>query len=294
MFKSLLEIVLKAESQDIPVHEVLLREEMDQSGEAREVLIKRMRYRLEVMRQSAMQGLEQPIRTLSGMTEGNAHRMWTWIQNGAKPTCGSVLSRALARAIAIGEVNAGMGRIVAAPTAGASGILPAVLITLQEMLAVNDDQVINALFTAGGVGTVIVHRASISGAAGGCQAETGSAAAMAAAAAVDLLGGSARQSMHAVAITLQNMLGLVCDPVAGLVEVPCIKRNAGGVAQCFVAVDLVMAGIESTIPADEVIDAMREVGQRMAPSLRETAQGGLAHTPTGKALAKKIWEKTEN
>jgi L-serine dehydratase len=294
MFKSLLEIVSKAEALAIPLHEVIISEEVEQGQEQRQILIERMRYRLEVMRQSAMQGLEQPIRTLSGMTEGNAYRMWSWMQGGGKPVSGGILGRALARAIAIGEVNAGMGRIVAAPTAGASGILPAVLITLQEAYGVEDERVIDALFTAGGVGTVIVHRASISGAAGGCQAETGSAAAMAAAAAVELMGGTARQSMHAVAITLQNMLGLVCDPVAGLVEVPCIKRNAGGVAQCFVAIDLVLAGVESTIPADEVIDAMREVGQRMAPTLRETAQGGLAHTPTGRSLAKKIWEKSEN
>ena len=162
--------------------------------------------------------------------------------------------------------------------------------TLQALRGFSDDHLVAALFTASGVGAVIVHRAHVSGAAGGCQAETGSAAAMAAAAAVELLGGAPHQSAHAVAITLKNMLGLVCDPVAGLVEVPCVKRNAAGTAQCFVAVDLALAGVESIIPPDEVIDAMAEIGRNMNERYRETAQGGLAATPTGKRLAKLVWD----
>ncbi len=199
------------------------------------------------------------------------------------------MARAMARAMSVNEVNAGMGCIVATPTAGSAGILPGVLLTLQEAHGLSDEQLVEALFTAGGLGGVIVRRAHVSGAAGGCQAETGSAAAMAAAAAVELLGGSPRQSAQAVAITLANMLGLVCDPVAGLVEIPCVRRNAAGVAQCFVAIDLALAGIASAIPADEVIDAMAGIGRQMDERLRETAQGGLAATPTGRRLAKEVW-----
>jgi L-serine dehydratase len=191
--------------------------------------------------------------------------------------------------MAVNEVNAGMGCIVATPTAGSAGILPAVLLTLQEARGFGDEALVNALFTASGIGAVIFRRASVSGAAGGCQAETGSAAAMAAGAAVELLGGNPRQSAQAVAITMKNMLGLVCDPVAGLVEVPCVKRNAAGAAQCFIAVDLALAGVESVIPPDEVIDAMASIGRRMDERFKETAQGGLAATPTGRKLAEMVW-----
>ena len=197
---------------------------------------------------------------------------------------------AVARAMAVNEVNAGMGCIVATPTAGSAGILPAVLLTLQEARGFGDEDLVRALFTASGIGAVIVRRAHVSGAAGGCQAETGSAACMAAGAAVELLGGTPHQSAHAVAITMKNMLGLVCDPVAGLVEVPCVKRNAAGAAQCFIAVDLALAGVESIIPADEVIDAMAQIGRRMDERFKETAQGGLAATPTGRRLARMVWQ----
>jgi L-serine dehydratase len=247
-----------------------------------------MRRRLEVMRHSTEQGLAQPIISLSGISGGSAYRFWNWLDDH-QPLTGPILSRALARAMAVNEVNAGMGCIVATPTAGSAGILPGVLLTLQEARGFTDDQLVAALFTASGIGAVIVRRAHVSGAAGGCQAETGSAAAMAAGAAVELLGGSPQQSAQAVAITLKNMLGLVCDPVAGLVEVPCVKRNAAGAAQCFIAVDLALAGVESVIPPDEVIDAMASIGRRMDERFRETAQGGLAATPTGKRLAQLVW-----
>lgn len=288
MFKSMAEMVEQAVTRNCSLHEVVLQAEMAQSDLSRTELRRRMQRRLEVMRHSAEQGVAKPVVSLSGISGGNAHRLWTWLQ-GHQPVTGPILSRSIARAMAVNEVNAGMGCIVATPTAGSAGILPGVLLTLQEAYDFSDDALVNALFTAAGIGTVIVHRAHVSGAAGGCQAETGSAAAMAAGAAVELLGGSPQQSAQAVAITLKNMLGLVCDPVAGLVEVPCVKRNAAGAAQCFVAVDLALAGIESVIPPDEVIDAMASIGRNMDSRFKETAQGGLAATPTGKKLIKLVW-----
>lgn len=284
MFDSLADMVAQAETRGLPLHEIVLQAEARNSGQSRLHLRNRMRERLEVMRRAAAQGLSRPVMSLSGISGGNAYRFWQWLADH-EPLTGPILSRAVARAMAVNEVNAGMGCIVATPTAGSAGILPAVLLTLQEARGFDDDALVDALFTAAGIGAVIIRRASVSGAAGGCQAETGSAAAMAAGAATELLGGSPRQAAQAVAITLKNMLGLVCDPVAGLVEVPCVKRNAAGAAQCLVAVDLALAGVESVIPPDEVIDAMASIGRHMDERFKETAQGGLAATPTGRRLA---------
>lgn len=290
MFTSIAEMVAKAENSGLPLHEVALRIEAENSGKSTESLRARMQARLEVMHRAAAKGIAEPVLSLSGISGGNAYRFWTWLGDPAhEPLTGPILSRAVARAMAVNEVNAGMGCIVATPTAGSAGILPSVLLTLQEARGFGDEELVNALFTASGIGAVIFRRASVSGAAGGCQAETGSAAAMAAGAAVEMLGGSPRQSAQAVAITMKNMLGLVCDPVAGLVEVPCVKRNAAGAAQCFIAVDLALAGVESVIPADEVIDAMASIGRRMDERFKETAQGGLAATPTGRRLAEMVW-----
>ncbi len=284
-------MIALAQTQGQPLHEIVIAREVEQSGRERQSVWDAMHKRLLVMRQSTEAGIARPVRSLSGISGGNAWRLWQHLEAGYQPITGPILSRAIARAMAVNEVNAGMGCIVATPTAGSAGILPGVLLTLQEAYGFSDEQMVNALFTASGVGAVIARRASISGAAGGCQAETGSAAAMAAAAAVELLGGSPYQSGQAVAITLKNMLGLVCDPVAGLVEVPCVKRNAAGAAQCFIAVDMALAGIESVIPPDEVIDAMARIGRRMDPRFKETAEGGLAATPTGRRLASMIWQR---
>ncbi len=294
MFESLAEMLSLAEAENQPLHAIVIAREAETTGRSREEVWAAMARRLQVMRQSAEEGLSRPVRSLSGMTGGDAYRLWQWLAAGHEPVTGPILSRAIARAMAVNEVNAGMGCIVATPTAGSAGILPGVLLTLQEAYGFSDDDLVNALFTASGVGAVIARRASIAGAAGGCQAETGSAAAMAAAAGVELLGGSPHQSAHAVAITLKNMLGLVCDPVAGLVEVPCIKRNAAGAAQCFIAIDLALAGVKSVIPPDEVIDAMGRIGRRMDPRFKETAEGGLAATPTGRRLARMIWSHSED
>ena len=290
MFESIAEMVQLAESQGVPLSEVVQRAETEMGGADRPTMRARMARRLEVMRHATEKGVAEPVRSLSGISGGSAHKLWNWLEGGHQPITGPILSRAIARAMAVNEVNAGMGCIVATPTAGSAGILPGVLLTLQETYDFTDDQLVDALFTAAGIGSVVVARASVSGAAGGCQAETGSAAAMAAGAVVELLGGSPHQSAHAVAITFKNMLGLVCDPVAGLVEIPCVKRNAAGAAQCFIAVDLALAGVESAIPADEVIDAMASIGKRMDERFKETALGGLAVTPTGRRLAKIVLE----
>lgn len=285
MFKSIEEMVTLAQTQNQPLWAVVQAAETEQSGESASSIRARMGERLAIMRRSADRGISEPVRSISGISGGSAHQLWTWMQDGGQPLTGPILSRAVARAMAVNEVNAGMGCIVATPTAGSAGILPAVLLTLQEAYQLDDERLIDALLTAAGIGAVIVRRAHVSGAMGGCQAETGSAASMAAGAAVELLGGTPWQSAQAVALTLTNMLGLVCDPVAGLVEIPCIKRNAAGAAQCFVAVDLALAGIDSAIPADEVIDAMANIGRAMDSRFKETAQGGLAATPTGRRLA---------
>lgn len=190
--------------------------------------------------------------------------------------------------MAVAECNAGMGRIVAAPTAGSCGILPAALLTAQEEYHLTDDQLTDALLTAAMFGQIIARRASISGAAGGCQAECGSAAAMAAAALVELRGGTADMCAQACSFALMNSMGLVCDPVAGLVEIPCVYRNVGGVANAFSAADMALSGLRSPIPTDEVIDAMQSVGDQMPACLRETGEGGVAATPTARQIARRV------
>jgi L-serine dehydratase len=202
---------------------------------------------------------------------------------------GALLIDAVSKAVATNEVNAAMGTICATPTAGSAGVVPGTLFAVQNQLNPTREEMIRYLFTSGAFGFVVANNASISGAAGGCQAEVGSAAAMAAAAIVEMSGGSPQQCSEAFAISMKNMLGLVCDPVAGLVEVPCVKRNAMGAANALVSADMALAGVTSRIPCDEVIDAMFKIGQTMPSALKETAQGGLAATPTGRALAERIF-----
>ena len=239
----------------------------------------RMLEALEVMRASAREGLRPELRSVSGLTGGNAARLMQAAQQDTAAG-GSLITRICARALAVAECNAAMGRIVAAPTAGACGILPAALLTMQEEYGYTDAQLVDALYVAGAFGMVIANRASISGAQGGCQAECGSAAGMAAAAIVQLRGGTPQQAADACAFALMNLLGLVCDPVRGLVEVPCVFRNVGAVAVAVTAADLALAGIACPIPCDEVIDAMRQVGDALPSSLRETGEGGCAACPS--------------
>ena len=245
---------------------------------------------LAVMEQSIADGLKG-LRSKGGLVGGDGQRLQQCLMGSKQNLLGNFAGKAVTYALAVGEANAAMGRIVAAPTAGSSGVLPAVLFTLKEEYGFQSRELAKGLIVAGVIGMVIASRASLSGAAGGCQAECGSAGAMAAGVMVVLLGGTPEQVGHAVAITLKNMLGLVCDPVAGLVEVPCVKRNAGAVAQALVGAQMALAGIKSVIPVDEVIDAMDSIGNSMHCSLKETAQGGLAITPTALELTEKIFEK---
>ncbi|MDR2102142.1 MAG: L-serine ammonia-lyase, iron-sulfur-dependent, subunit alpha, partial [Treponema sp.] len=235
-----------------------------------------MKNNLDVMRRSAENGTAENLRSTSGLTGGDGFRMTRYA--GRNPLSGSFCAGAIARAIAIAECNAAMGKIVAAPTAGSCGILPAAILAMTDERGVPEDAAVMALFTAGALGLVIANEANIAGAEGGCQAECGSAAAIAAGALVELSGGDPMMVAEACAIALKNQLGLVCDPVAGLVEVPCVKRNAGGIMCALTAADMALAGIKSVIPVDEVIGAMREIGEAMSSTLKETAQGGLAAT----------------
>ena len=239
----------------------------------------RMLEALAVMRDSARKGLDPGLHSVSRLTGGNAAKLMDAALNG-KNAGGSLLGRICARALAVAECNAAMGRIVAAPTAGACGILPAALLTMQEEYGYTDGQLVDALYVAGAFGLIIANRASISGAQGGCQAECGAAAGMTAAAIVFLQGGSAVQQADACAFALMNLMGLVCDPVRGLVEVPCVFRNVGAVSVALSAADMALAGIRCPIPCDEVIDAMRQVGDALPASLRETGEGGCAACPS--------------
>ena len=247
---------------------------------------------LSVMRQAVIDGTYPDLRSTSGLTGGAAFKMKCSVDDG-KNICGKMFGSAMVKALAVSELNAAMGKIVAAPTAGSCGIIPAAVLTMQEEHRISDDTAVRALFTASAIGMVIAQNASISGAEGGCQAECGSASAMAAAALVEMAGGTPQQVSHACAIALKNILGLVCDPVAGLVEIPCIKRNAMGTANAFVAAELALAGIESAIPADEVIIAMKRIGDSLPVSLKETADGGLADTPTARKLQEQFFGKQE-
>ena len=287
---SLNEIVAECEKADITISEFIIKDQIEQLETTREALLGKMAETLEVMCEAVSQGLSKSQNSLSGLTRGAAFKYAQYIEKNALPG-GKLFNSLIAKALAVSEVNACMGRIVAAPTAGSCGILPAVLFSLDEEYSFGKKALVKALFTASGVGAVIAQRASLSGAEGGCQAECGSASAMAAAAAVELLGGTPAMCANACALALKNTLGLVCDPVGGLVEVPCVKRNVMGAVNALSSINLSLAGIGSVIPADEVIDAMGDVGAQINPSLRETSEGGLAATKTGKKLAQAIKEK---
>lgn len=275
--------VIEAETKGLRISEVIVQNQMEDLEQSKQELFERMSQNLLVMRKSAETGLAGERRSLSGLVGGDAAKVEARRQRG-ESLVGRPMSGAIARALAVAEVNACMGKIVAAPTAGSCGVLPGVLLTLEEERHVPEQEMLYALFTAAGLGMIIAERANVSGAEGGCQAEIGSAAAMAAAAAVELAGGTARQTAEASALAMKSMLGLVCDPVGGLVEVPCVKRNATGAMIALTAAEMALSGVKSAIPVDEVIDTMGLVGKQMAYALRETAQGGLAVTPTGRRI----------
>ena len=286
-YKSISELVNAASSAGKTISEVVLADQAEQLCISPDALFERMDARLSVMEDSVKAGMNPALRSTSGLTGGDASRMWDYAASGG--ICGGFTNRAMARALAVSENNAAMGKIVAAPTAGSCGILPGAVVSMLDEGRCSREAAVMALFTAGAFGMVIAQNASIAGAEGGCQAECGSAAAMAAAALVELMGGTPQQCAHACAMAIKNQLGLVCDPVAGLVEIPCIKRNVSGVAIAFSSAEMALAGIESKIPADECIGAMREVGCSIPSALRETAKGGLAATPTGERLREQVF-----
>lgn len=283
MYTAIHDAIRDAEARKVTLATVALEIESRDQGRSVEDIRSALGRALAVMRHAVEQGLTGDLRSASGLVGGDAAKLRT---GPAGPLAGTVFRDVLMRALAVQEVNAAMGVIVAAPTAGGAGVLPAVLLGLAQKEKVDDARLVDALATAGLIGAVVAHRASLSGAEGGCQAETGAAAGMAAGAATEMLGGTPTQVGHAVALAQQGTLGLVCDPLGGLVELPCVFRNATGAAIALAAVEMAMAGIEFAIPPDEVIDTMGEIGREMDVRYRETAGGGLAATPTGRRLAK--------
>ena len=288
MFRNVAELVELAEKENIKISDIMIRQEMEITERSFDDIFAQMDRNLVVMEEAIERGINEDVKSVSGLTGGDAVLLQKYLKSG-KSLAGEFHLDAVSKAIATNEVNAAMGTICATPTAGSAGVVPGTLFALKHKVNPTREQMVRYLFTSGAFGLVVANNASISGAAGGCQAEVGSATGMAAAAIVELMGGTPNQSAHAMAIALKNMLGLVCDPVAGLVEVPCVKRNAMGASNAIVAADMALAGIESRIPCDEVIDAMYKIGQSMSMDLKETAGGGLAATPTARALQAKIF-----
>ncbi len=282
MIDSLNEAVVQAEAAGCSLGDYALGQEAAEGLRTREELEAGLLRALVVMRGAVARGLPGDLRSVSGLVGGDAAKL----NRRTGPLSGTLFTDVLASALAVQEVNAAMGVIVAAPTAGGAGVLPGVLLGLAGRQGISDAALVRGLAAAGLIGGVVALRASLSGAEGGCQAETGAAAAMAAGAGVEVLGGSPTVAAHAVSLAMQGTLGLVCDPLGGLVEIPCVFRNATGAAIALAAIEMALAGIEFPIPADEVIDTMGEIGRSMDVRYRETAGGGLAATPTGRRLAK--------
>lgn len=288
MYSNSRELLAISEERELALWQVILENEQQLHEMTENQVFELLAQRYAVMEASASKALEQPCRTAGSLIEGITQDQYAYAQKG-KTLCGSLINRVMARALSCSEVNASMGRICAAPTAGSCGILPAVLISVSEQLGCTSRQTLEGLLTASGIGAIMMKNATVSGAEGGCQAECGVAAAMAAAAAVQMAGGTPSMIMNACALALMNVMGLVCDPVAGLVQVPCAQRNASQAVNALLSADLAMGGMVSIIPLDEVIEAMYRVGRLMPYQLRETALGGLAATPTGKAISNKIF-----
>ena len=287
-YESIAELTAEAERLGRRISEVVLADQAEALEMSEAEVYAKMAEDFRIMRESVAEGMKPEQRSMSGLTGGEAWRMEQY-RREKEGLSGRFLSGAMARALAVAGCNASMGRIVAAPTAGSCGILPGCLVSLLEERDVPEKELVMAMMTAGAFGMVIASRASIAGAQGGCQAECGSAAAMAAAALTEVMGGTPAQCADACAMAVASQMGLVCDPVAGLVEIPCIKRNASGVMIAFASADMALAGITARIPADECLDAMRRVGDALPESLKETSGGGLAATPTGLKMKKQIF-----
>ncbi|MCU7556909.1 L-serine ammonia-lyase, iron-sulfur-dependent, subunit alpha [Macrococcus capreoli] len=289
MYNSIKEVVDTATETGKSIAELMIEMEIASSNMTREAVIDKMRKNLKVMKDAVILGSTgEGVKSVTGLTGQDAVRMRKYRENN-EPLTGPDVSKALQYAIATNEVNAAMGLICATPTAGSSGTIPGVLFSLEDKLNLTEEQEIEFLFTTALLGMVIANNASVAGAVGGCQAEVGSASAIAAAAAVAIKGGTPQQSSHAIAHALGNLLGLVCDPVAGLVEIPCVMRNTIGAGNALIAADLALAGIECKIPADQVIEAMDHVGRGLPSALRETGIGGLAGTPAGQEMKARIF-----
>lgn len=282
------ELIKICEENSISLSEYAIRREMEDRDLSREEVISKMKKTLDVMRSGATEAREKEVYSVSGLIGGDAYKLQEYLKKG-KSLSGDTMVLAMAMALSSSEVNASMGRIVACPTAGSCGILPAVILTAGERLGKSDDELVKALFASAAVGMIIGRNATFAGAEGGCQAECGSASGMAAAAIVEMMGGTPKMSLDAAAIVFKNILGLVCDPVAGLVEIPCAKRNSSGAVSALCTADLVMAGVESKIPFDDALSAMYKVGKSLPASLRETGLGGVAATKSGIELKKKVF-----
>lgn len=291
MYDSIKEIVKDSMDSGKPISELIIEQECNLSGLPRHEVWDKMKRNLQTMRAAVKKGSEgKGVFSKTGLTGGEAVKIKEYRQKH-RSLSGDTMMEAIQDAIATNEVNASMGIVCATPTAGSAGTLPGIIFMLENRLKLDEEQMVRFLFTAGGLGMVIANHAGIAGATGGCQAEVGSASAMGAAAAVEVAGGTAEQSSQALAMAIANLLGLVCDPIAGLVEVPCVKRNAIGAGNALLSADMALAGCVSVIPADECIEAMKKVGHQMPVSLRETGIGGLAGTPTGQAIKARIFGK---
>ncbi|MDT1957421.1 L-serine ammonia-lyase, iron-sulfur-dependent, subunit alpha [Carnobacterium divergens] len=286
MFQNVSELVEQA-NQLGSVFEVMIALEIETTRMPRTEILKKMEQQLTVMENAVEKGVNG-VSSATGLTGGDATKLKEYIERG-NFLSGETILTAVRNAVATNEVNAAMGLVCATPTAGSAGVVPGVLFAAKDRLNMNREAMVRFLFTAGAFGLVIANNASISGAEGGCQAEIGSASAIASAALVDASGGTPEMCSAAIAMTLKNMMGLICDPVAGLVEVPCVKRNALGAAQAMISADMALAGITSVIPTDEVIEAMYKVGRQMPSIFKETAEGGLADTPTGREIKMRIF-----
>ena len=278
-FKSSVELLELCRQTQCPISEVMRRRECELGESTRDQVDHRMAKVLEIMRASAALPLKKPSKSMGGLIGGESKKLYDHAARG-KAICGDILQRAMTYAMGVAEVNASMGLIVAAPTAGSAGIVPGLLLALQDCYKISDDRLVDALFNAGAVGYLAMRNATVAGAVGGCQAEVGVAAAMAASATVELMGGTPEQCMDAGSTVLMNLLGLVCDPVGGLVEYPCQNRNAAGVANALIAAELALSGVRQLIPIDEMLDTMYAVGRRLPIELRETALGGCAAAPS--------------
>ena len=278
-FRSAQELLALCRQTQCPISELMRRRECELGETTRDQVDHRMARVLEIMGESASLPLKKPAKSTGGLIGGESKKLYDHAVRG-KAICGDVLQRAMTYAMGVAEVNASMGLIVAAPTAGSAGVVPGLLLALQDCYKISDDRLVDALFNAGAVGYLAMRNATVAGAVGGCQAEVGVAAAMAASATVELMGGTPEQCLDAASTVLMNLLGLVCDPVGGLVEYPCQNRNAAGVANALIAAELALSGVKQLIPIDEMLEIMYAVGRRLPIELRETALGGCAAAPS--------------